>query len=190
MSKFLYQIFLRLNRQIILLNMQNLAEKIEKFNERIGKGVSWLTFTLVIIVCFDVISRYLFNVSFTAVQELEWHIFAIIFLIAAPYTFKLDEHVRVDVIYSKLSDRKKAIINLVASIIFLIPFCLLVIYASKDFVINSFNINETSPDSGGLPARYILKAVIPLSFFLLLLQTIAYVIRMAINLKQIDKGEN
>lgn len=167
--------------------MQKFAERIEKLNVQIGKGVSWLTSVLVLMVCFDVITRYLFQISFVAVQELEWHLFAIIFLVAAPYTFHLDEHVRVDVIYSKLSERNKAIINLIASIIFLIPFCLLVIYASKNFVLTSFQVNETSPDPGGLPARYILKSIIPLSFFLLLLQAIASVIRNAIKLK-LDSG--
>lgn len=163
--------------------MRKLAENIEKLNERIGKGVSWLTLVLVLVVCFDVISRYLFKISFVSVQELQWHIFAIIFLVAAPYTLKLDGHVRVDLIYSRLSKRNQALINLIGSIIFLIPLCLLVIYASKNFVLTSFQVSETSPDPGGLPARYILKAIIPLSFLLLFLQAIALVIRSAITVK-------
>ena len=169
--------------------MQNWTKKIEHVNEQIGKSVSWLTFLLVLIVCFDVVSRYLFKISFVSIQELEWHLFAIIFLTAAPYTLKLDGHVRVDIIYSKLSERKQAIINLIATIIFLIPFCLLMIYTSKDFVINSLMVNETSPDPGGLPARYILKAIIPLSFFMLLLQALALVITSALKLSSTSKGE-
>ncbi len=110
-----------------------------------------------------------------AVQELEWHLFAVMFLIAAAYTLKHDRHVRVDVFYSRFSPRLKAWINLFGSIVFLIPFCLITVWASWNFVLNSFRIGETSPDPGGLPARYVLKAVIPLSFILILLQGISLI---------------
>lgn len=163
--------------------LEKIAQKIDDFNEKLGKWTSWLTFILVILVCFDVISRYLFNSSSGAVQELEWHLFAIIFLVAAGYTLKHNEHVRVDVIYSRLSKKTQAIIDLVGSLLFLVPFCLLVIYASKNFVFTSFQIGETSPDSGGLPARYILKAILPISFVFILLQGFAIIIRSVITLK-------
>jgi TRAP-type mannitol/chloroaromatic compound transport system permease small subunit len=143
---------------------------VDALNEKIGVMVSWLTSLMVLVVCYDVFTRYLLKKSSVAVQELEWHLFAVIFLLGASYTLKHDKHVRVDVIYSRLSERKKALINLIGSIIFLIPFALLVIWTSRDFVENSFLLQESSPDPGGLPARYILKACIPLGFFLLLLQ--------------------
>lgn len=104
---------------------------------------------------------------------MEWHLFALIFLLGAAYTLKTENHVRVDVFYSKLSERGKAWVNLFGTLLFLIPFCLMLIYASKNFVINSFNIGETSPDPGGLPGRYILKSIIPIAFFLLLIQSIS-----------------
>jgi len=97
-------------------------------------------------------------------QEFERHLFALIFLVAAAYTLKIDDHVRVDVFYTRFSPRKKAWINLLGTIFLLIPFCVIVILASQDFVEVSFRIKETSPDAGGLPARYILKAFIPISF--------------------------
>lgn len=148
---------------------------INKINEKIGNAVSWLTLLLVLIVCYDVISRYLFMQGSAALQELEWHIFAIIFLMAAAYTLKIDEHVRVDVFYTKFTVKRKAWTNLLGSALFLIPFCIIIIIFSNDFVLTSFRLNEMSPDAGGLPARYILKAFIPLSFFLLLLQGISLV---------------
>lgn len=157
--------------------IRRLAELIDSFNEATGYLVSWLTTLLVLVVSYDVVTRYLFRKSSVAVQELEWHLFAIIFLIGAGYTLKHDRHVRVDVIYAKLSEKKQAWVNLLGSLIFLIPFSILIIWTSKDFVVNSFLIKETSPDPGGLPARYILKASIPIGFFLLLLQGVSVAVK-------------
>ena len=139
-------------------------------NSKIGYYVSWLTGLLVLIVSFDVFTRYFLKESSVAVQELEWHVFALIFLMGAAYTLKADEHVRVDIFYSRLSEKKKAWINFIGTLLFLFPFCVIIIYASFDYVTSSFSIFESSPNPGGLPARYLLKAVIPISFFFILLQ--------------------
>ncbi|NOX37515.1 MAG: TRAP transporter small permease subunit [Calditrichaeota bacterium] len=150
--------------------MKRLLEKIDRINEAIGHGVSWLTTALVLVVCYDVFTRYLLKKSSVAVQELEWHIFATIFLLAAAYALKHDRHVRVDVIYARLSPLAQAWINFAGTLLFLLPFSLMVIWSSYNFVEASFRLRETSPDPGGLPARYILKAFIPLGFFLVFLQ--------------------
>ena len=146
---------------------------VNTLNERIGFLVSWLTTAMVAVVCYDVFTRYLLKQSSVAVQELEWHLFAVIFLLGAAYTLKHDRHVRVDVIYMRLSERQRAWINLLGTLLFLIPFSLLIIWSSKNFVINSFVIGESSPNPGGLPARYLLKACIPLGFILVLLQALS-----------------
>lgn len=143
---------------------------VDGVNEKIGKAVIWLSTLLVLVVCFDVFTRYVLKKSSVAVQETEWHLFAFLFLIAAAFTLKHDRHVRVDVFYAKFSERLKAWVNFLGSLLFLIPFAIITIIASKAFVVNSFLMGEESPDPGGLPARYILKAAIPVSFFLLLLQ--------------------
>ena len=156
---------------------------IDKLNEKIGSLTSWLTALLVLVVSYDVMVRYVFGESSVGLQELEWHLFALIFLVAAAYTLKMDDHVRVDVFYTKFSPKKQALVNFLGAILFLIPFCLLVIYSSQDFVSLSFRIGETSPDAGGLPARYILKAFIPISFFLLLLQGLALALKSFLQLK-------
>lgn len=155
----------------------------EKINGRIGNAVSWLTGILVLLVTVDVFLRYFLQLSFTALQELEWHLFSIVFLLGAAYTLQKDEHVRVDLFYSKLSERNKAIVNLTGSILFFIPFCLLVVYSSKDFVSVSFQIGETSPDPGGLPALYILKSFLPISFIFLLLQGISLLLKSLLTIK-------
>ena len=135
---------------------------IDKLNEKVGSLTSWLTTVLVLVVCYDVFTRYILNESSVGVQELEWHIFAVIFLLAASYTYKIDGHVRVDVFYTRFSEKTKAWVNFLGVIVFLIPLCVIIIYTSDFFVLNSFRMGETSPDAGGLPARDILKQKNPM----------------------------
>ncbi|RMG68126.1 MAG: TRAP transporter small permease subunit [Calditrichaeota bacterium] len=157
--------------------MERLARLIDRLNERVGTLTSWLTSVLVLVVCYDVVTRYLLKHSSVAIQELEWHLFAIIFLTAAAYTLKHDRHVRVDIFYARFSPRLQALVDFLGTLLFLLPFSLLVIYSSRTFVWNSFLIRETSPDPGGLPARYLIKAFIPLGFTLVFLQGVALLIR-------------
>lgn len=150
---------------------------IDRINSAVGKCTAWLSGVLVLVVCYDVFTRYFLKKSSIAIFELEWHIFSILFLLAAAYTLKCDSHVRVDVFYSRFSPKVKAAINLIGSIIFLIPFCILIIWASKNFVLMSYNLMETSPDPGGLPYRYILKLMIPVGFSFILLQGVSLTLR-------------
>jgi len=154
-----------------------LVKLIDDLNERVGSVTSWLTTLMVLVVCYDVFTRYFLRSSSVAVQELEWHIFAVIFLIGAAYTLKCEGHVRVDVFYSRMSPRGKAVIDLFGGLVFLIPFSLLVIWTSQGFISMSWGIQETSPDPGGLPYRWLLKAMIPAGFVLVLLQGVAMTIR-------------
>ncbi|KAA3656123.1 MAG: C4-dicarboxylate ABC transporter permease [Calditrichaeota bacterium] len=135
---------------------------------------------MIAVVCYDVFTRYFLRKSSIAVQELEWHIFAVIFLLGAAYTLKHDRHVRVDALYNTFSPRTRAWVDFLGSLVFLLPFVVLVIWASFNFVANSFAIAETSPDPGGLPARYLLKACIPIAFFLLMLQGLSMNFRAAL----------
>jgi TRAP-type mannitol/chloroaromatic compound transport system permease small subunit len=150
---------------------------IDGLNNRVGQCISWLSTLLVAVVCYDVFTRYFLRRSSVAVQEMEWHIFAVLFLIGAAYTLKQDGHVRVDVIYTTLSPRGKAMIDLFGSLVFLIPFSILVIWTCNGFISMSYMIQETSPDPGGLPYRYLLKAMIPAGFALVLLQGVAMALR-------------
>ena len=161
---------------------------VDGLNERVGRVVSWLTAVLVAVVCYDVFTRYLLKNSLVAVQELEWHLFGLIFLLGAAYSLKHDQHVRVDVFYSRFSARKKAWVNLIGSVLFLIPFCIIVIVSSQYFVVSAFHIGETSPDPGGLPARWVLKAAIPLGFVLLLLQGLGLACRSLLAIRDEEVG--
>jgi len=143
---------------------------IDGLSDKIGRFVGWLTTLMVLVVFYDTIMRYAFNKGNVALQELEWHLFAIVFLIGAAYTLKEGGHVRVDIIFVNLSEKAKAWIDFLGVFIFLIPFCVAVIVSTQGFILNSWAVKEISPDPGGLPARYLLKAMIPLGFFLLIVQ--------------------
>jgi TRAP-type mannitol/chloroaromatic compound transport system permease small subunit len=150
---------------------------IDTLNIWVGRGVAWATFMVVMVVFVDVIMRYVFKISFVFVQELEWHLFAFIFLIGAGCTLLRDGHVRVDIFYQRLSRKGKAWINFIGVIFFLIPGCYMIIATSSLFVYNAWSMMEGSPDPGGIPYRYILKSCIPIGFVLVLLQGIALGIR-------------
>ena len=153
-----------------------------------GKTIAWLVLFMVLLVCYDVTMRYLFKGGSITLQELEWHIFSVIFLLGIAYTFKHDDHVRLDLFYQSrfMDDIKRAWVNIFGGILFLIPFCLLIIISSWPFVYQSFIHGEGSPDPGGLPFRWLLKSAIPLGFFLLLLQGIADIFKNLV--KVIDRS--
>ena len=156
-----------------------LADRLDAVSESTGRAVSWLVAALVLLVCYDVAMRYLFRAGSVALQELEWHLFALVFLLAAAYTLKHNEHVRVDIVYQRLHPRVRAWIDLLGASLFLLPFAALVIYSSWSFVADAFVYNESSSDPGGLPYRFVLKAAIPLGFALLALQGVSSILRNA-----------
>ncbi len=148
-----------------------------------------------VIECFSEWSgriTYLFQEGSVALQELEWHLFALIFLLGAAYTLKHDEHVRVDLIYHArwMSERRRAWIDLLGTLFFLLPFSVLIIYSAWPFVENAYTLNEHSPDPGGLPYRYLIKMMIPLCFVLLAIQGIAIIIRSAQKIAARDDESN
>lgn len=126
--------------------------------------------------------RYLFNSGSIGIQELEWHLFSIIFLLGAAYSLKHDEHVRLDLLYKSkfLTDRHRAFIDAFGSLFILIPFCLLIIISAWPFVTQAYIHNEASPDPGGLTMRWVIKAMIPTGFGLLLLQGLAEAIKKSL----------
>lgn len=157
--------------------LRGLARVVDTVNDRVGRGIRLLTLLLVLVTTFDVVMRYLFRTSFVFVQEAEWHIFAILFLMAAGYAHLKKDHVRVDIIYARQSDRTKAVTDLIGGLLFLFPTCFLLIYSSIPFIVASAGVLEGSPDPGGLPGRFVLKAVIPVGFFLLALQGLSELIK-------------
>jgi TRAP-type mannitol/chloroaromatic compound transport system permease small subunit len=157
--------------------LDRLVRRLEVVSEYSGRAVSWLAVALVLLVSYDVAMRYLFRSGSVALQELEWHIFAVLFLLAAAYAFKYDDHVRVDILYQRLSARGRAWVDFLGGVFVLLPFCVLIIVSSWPFVSNAFVMGEGSPDPGGLAYRFLLKAAIPAGFVLLALQALASIAR-------------
>ena len=145
-----------------------LSTNISNINEKIGNVISWISALLVLLIGIDVVMRYLFSDTKAWMTELEWHLFALIFLLGAGFAFKHDKHVRVDLFYANYSPKDKALTNLLGNLILLIPWCIFIIYFSFGYAQTSFLENETSPDPGGLPARYVIKFSITIGFILLL----------------------
>ena len=168
-----------MNKKSALHLLNQLSVRLEQFSERTGMLVSWLVLAMVLLVSYDVAMRYFFQSGSVALQEMEWHLFSLIFLIGAAYTLKHDDHVRLDLFYKSkfMDDRRRAWIDLFGSIFLLIPFCILIILSAWPFVYQSYIHLAGSPDHGGLPYRWILKASIPLGFTFLLLQGVSDIVK-------------
>lgn len=132
---------------------------------------------MVLNVSFDVLMRYAFHNSSVGMQEIEWHLFALVILFGISVALKDEGHVRVDFLYDQFSLKKRAIINIFGTLFFLIPVALLIFFGSFEFVKDSWEICEISEDPGGLPCRWFIKGAIPVSFAFLLLSAIGYILQ-------------
>jgi len=145
---------------------------IDKFIKYLGYFTAFILAVLVLLVVYDATARYLFSTGSIALQELEWHLFDVIILFGIAYTLRESAHVRVDIFYASYSEKTKAIVNIISSLFFILPFSFLIIYIGIDFVSMSFIQNETSSNPGGLEYRYLVKALLSLSFVFLALVAI------------------
>ena len=169
--------------------MYRLSQRLDWFVEKISQSVAWLTLVLVLLVAFDVGARYLFHRSWVAEQELEWYVLAVVAMMAAAYTLQQGEHVRVDVFYQYYSNRVKLWMEALFPLVVVIPVGLTIAFMSLHFVQMSYAIGEGSPDPGGLPYRWVVKAFIPLGFLLVSLQGVVMTIQAFIHLYQHTKTE-
>lgn len=157
-----------------------LARGIDRVNDGVYALIRWLTLAMIAVGALNALARYLTRytgVSLTsnAWFELQWYMFSLIFLLGAAYGLRHDVHVRVDVMYSRATPRTRAWIDLAGSVLFLIPFCIMMLVTSWPAVRNSWAVREASPDPGGL-VRYPIKALLLVCFTLLMLQALAGVI--------------
>ena len=152
-------------------------KQIDRWFLKVGESASLFSILLVFMILLDVVARYLFATSAAWLTELEWHVFSIIFLFGTIYTLQYDDHVRVDVWYTKMSIRKQLWVNLIGTIVFLIPWCMVILYTSYHYAHHSWEMNEVSADPGGLAYRYVIKFAITASFGLLLLYAVFYAMK-------------
>jgi len=160
---------------------RRLARRVDGLNDRIGHAIHWLVLVMVLVGAALALTRYAsrrfgLTLNLTPATEAQWYMFSAIFLLGAAYALRHDVHVRVDVLYERLSGKGRAWIDLLGTLLFLLPFTGLMLWVTFPAVRASWQIRETSPDPGGLP-RYPIKALILVSFALLVLQALAQLVR-------------
>jgi len=157
----------------MLLKMEKIFDCFSNF---MGWIAGFLNLVMLVNVFYDSIMRYFFNSGSIALQEMEWHLFSVVFLFGMAYTLKEDAHVRVDILYDHFSPRWKAIVNIGGALLFLIPLSLLIIEGSFWYVHEAFASGEISGDPGGLSYRWLIKSVIPASFVFLVVSATGFII--------------
>lgn len=157
-------------------SLLTLARAVDALSERIGKAMSWLVLAAVLISTLNALVRYAFNYSSNAFLEMQWYLFAAVFLLGASWTLKRNEHIRIDVVVGRFSPRVHAWIDIFGGLFFLLPLTLVVLYNGIPFALEAWTSGEMSSNAGGLivwPA----KILIPLGFGLLLLQGLAEIVK-------------
>ncbi len=163
---------------------RRLVSAIDTFTDWTGKIIAWLAAAMAVLTTVVVVMRYGFNTGSIAGQEAVTYLHATLFMLGAAYALKTDAHVRVDIFYRRFSPTAKAWVNALGGIVFLLPFCVLIMLISSDYVRQAWRIREISVDSGGIPAVFLLKSLIPAMALTLLLQGIAEILRNLARLQQ------
>lgn len=167
----------------------SLSRLIDKLNEKIAHGISWALLLAVLICSGNALIRYTFNTSSNAWLEIQWYLFAAMFLLATSNTLRRDEHIRIDVISGKLPKRAQVWVDIFGFAVFLLPISIIILYYSLPYVQLSMQANEMSSNAGGLivwPA----KILIPIGFFLLTLQGLSELIkRVGYLMGKVDASE-
>lgn len=153
-----------------------LSRAIDWLNARFGVIANWLVLLACLISAGNAGSRYLFSVSSNGWLEIQWYMFGAMVLLGAPYTLKVNEHVRVDLVYGMVSERTRIWIDIVGGFLFLLPICAILIYFTWPWFVESWRINEASSNAGGL-VRWPVKLMLPVGFAMLALQGISETIK-------------
>src|SRR3954454_1722375 len=169
-------------RETAMRPLLALSTAIDQINEKIGYICNWLVLAACVVSAANAMIRYAFGYSSNGWLELQWYMFAVLVMFGASYTFKRNEHVRVEILYVMLSERGQLWLDLIGTLCFLIPSCLLLSYLSVPFFIDSYDTLEMSGNAGGL-VRWPIKAVLPVGFAMLALQGVSEVIKRVAALK-------
>ena len=159
--------------------LNKIKNYLESFIEIIGKSIAWLTLFMVLVTFLIVVLRYVFGIGWIALQESVVWMHAAVFMLGASYTLRYDEHVRVDIFYRDMSLKRRAMVDFLGTVLFLIPPSLFPLFSSWDYVASSWMIREASREVGGLPFPFysILKSFIPLMASTLIIQSIVIIIK-------------
>ncbi len=155
-----------------------LSHALDVIVRRIGEAISWIWIALLAVIIVNVTVRYVFGQGQIEFEEIQWHLYAIGFLIGLSYCFQADDHIRVDILHDRMSLRTQAWVELSGIIFFLLPFVALVLYYAVPFVSYSWSVSETSDAPGGLPARWAIKSTLIIGFVLLGMSTLSRLTRI------------
>jgi TRAP-type mannitol/chloroaromatic compound transport system permease small subunit len=155
-----------------------LSRIVDPLITRIGMWASWLWVVLLAIIVLNVVLRYAFGEGRVEFEEIQWHLYATGFLLALGYGLQTDSHIRVDVLHERFSPAGKAWVEFYGILLFLLPFVAFMLIFSVPFVITSFELSEVSNAPGGLPFRWLIKAMLPMGFLLLALAALARLTRV------------
>jgi TRAP-type mannitol/chloroaromatic compound transport system permease small subunit len=170
-----------------LKKIKKVIFNIEKLNKKIGEAVSWLVLSMALTAFFVVLLRYFYNIGFVWMQESYIWMHGLIFLFGASYALMNDKHVRVDIFYRLTSEKIKALINIIFSILFLIPFIIVISKYSIPYILKSWDGLEKSREAGGIPFLYLYKSCLLLFCINLFFQTISLILRCLLVLSNKEK---
>ena len=153
-----------------------LSRGIDSINDRFGEIANWLVLLACLISAGNAASRYLLSASSNAWLEVQWYMFAGMVLLGGPYTLKVNEHVRVDVLYSAVGERARLWIDILGGLLFLLPICVILVYFTWPWFVGSWSINEVSPNAGGL-IRWPVKLLLPVGFAWMAVQGLSELIK-------------
>ena len=169
--------------------MSALTRLLDRMTEVLGRTIAWLTLIMVVATVIVVVLRYGFDSGAIALQESVTYLHACVFMLGIPYALKHGAHVRVDILYARLPDHRRTVVDLIGHLLFLIPVAILILVTSLDYVAGAWRVREGSPEVGGIPAVYLLKTLIPVMACLLLLQGVAEISRGLLTLRgNADRG--
>lgn len=156
----------------------SISKRIDPILVWTGHSISWVWLLLLFTIVFNVVLRYVFGEGRIELEEIQWHIYSVGFLLGIGYTFQVDGHVRVDVIHERLPERLQAWLELYGILLCVLPFTALVLIFSAPFIATSYELGEVSASPGGLPFRWLIKSVLFIGFALLLLAAISRLSRI------------
>ncbi len=165
-----------------------LSRHIDDASRYAGAVGAFASIALALLIVYDAAMRYLFHEGSVALQELEWHLFDLLFLMGLAYALKHDKHVRVDILYTRFSPRFREVVRIVTALLFILPLGALVVWYSWDFTLQSLLQHEGSPDPGGLCCRWIVKSIVVVAFVLLMLQALSETIKALYRLEEMKGG--
>lgn len=157
--------------------LHRLSSNLDAISIKLGQSASLLLPVLVVTIVINVALRYIFNLGLVELEEVQWHLNGIVVMLCLAYTFQQDEHVRVDVLRHRFSPKTLALIEIMGLLLLFFPFTILVAFHAWHIAAYSWELKEGSPMPSGLPARYLIKAVMALGISLLALQGVSILLK-------------